>query len=498
LPDPHLTKPALLIRRGAGTDLAASVSASSLSPATALLPDQSLQAEAYGYGRAVSDNRDVVVGLPEEGRGPAIGGNTSGGFPENERVLIIGGGAAGVSAAAAVRARNPVCDIIILSAEDQLSYSRPMLTKAALRGFDASAFTVFDEVWYLKHRIEFRKGISVAAIKPDSSEALLSDGSSISYDRCIIATGADCFIPPIPGRGLKRVFGIRDLKSTQAIRSALTTARKVVVIGGGVIGLEMAWEIKRAGCELTILELAPTLMGRLLDEQSAIDLADQLRRNGVVVRTGIKIEAIYAAATAGTGAPDDCVAGVRLADGTDFEADMVVVSCGIAPNTNLAKAVGCAVNRGILVNNYMETNVPGIYACGDCAEQENSSAGLWQTAVSQGSVAGAVAAGERKACLPEPAGLLMHGFGTCLYALGDAGKNPDLDYEVLECVNPDPKMFVVNDIQRQPGTARYFFVEDQLVGGVLMGNLLSMANLKKGIAEGLGRVGFKALKEGGG
>ena len=165
------------------------------------------------------------------------GGNAAaGGLSEDARVLIIGGGAAGLSAAAAVRARNPFCDIVILSAEDHLSYGRPMLTKAALRGFDASAFTVFDEDWYLTHRMDFRKNIAAMAIDPVSAEVTLSDGSVLSYDRCIIATGAECFIPPIPGRELKRVFGIRDLKSIRAIRSALTTARKVVVIGGGISG----------------------------------------------------------------------------------------------------------------------------------------------------------------------------------------------------------------------------------------------------------------------
>ncbi len=400
-----------------------------------------------------------------------------------EHFVIIGNGVAGVSAAAALRARNRTCVITIAGDEGVSPYSRPMITKAPLRGFTPSAFTMVDGGWVQRNRIEIINGGAARRIEPSEKAVLLEDGRTLGYDRLIISTGAQSFIPPVPGRENSGVFSIRTLKDIAAIRLALTRARSAVFIGGGVIGLEAVWELKKTGCRLTVLEAAPTLMCRQLDEQSARLLQEQIQKAGIEVHTGIQLERI-------TG--EGSVSGVQLADGTVFEADMVVFCCGIASNTRLAAEAGVRVNRGIVVNEMMETTVPGVYACGDCAEYEGIVFGTWPHAAEQGRIAGANAAGEG---LPYPrisASLLFHGIGTCLYAQGDTGKNPALQYETVVGAGPlSPQTFFVNQ-PRHSATAyeKYFFAGDRLTGGVLIGDLSKMTRLQEGMKQRMQREEF--------
>ncbi|MDR0356848.1 MAG: FAD-dependent oxidoreductase [Clostridiales Family XIII bacterium] len=405
-------------------------------------------------------------------------------------VAIIGNGIAGLSAAGAVRERDSRCRITLIGEENALTYSRPMLTKAALRGFDAARFTLFDEDWYAARRIDLKLGCRVTDIDPDARILSLSDGTSFEYDRCILAVGASCLIPPIPGREKDRVFGIRDIESIMNIRGAMASARRVVIIGGGVIGMEMAWELKRAGCSLTILELAPALMGRFLDEEFSQLLKDRLRASGIDVRTGIQIETV-------TG--DDRVEGVRLTNGEFFAAEMVIISCGIRPNTETAARAGCTVNRGIVVNERMETDVSGIFACGDCVELPGFNPGVWTAAEAQGSVAGANAVGARVSFEPAPGGVLINGFGSYIFALGDAGRNPDCDYEILNfdsAGTKDSSFFVNDEMRTFQGREKYFFSEGRLVGGLLTGDPEAPEILKPGIEQRMRKDAFLKSRRG--
>ena len=177
---------------------------------------------------------------------------------------------------------------------------------------------------------------------------------------------------------------IRRISDVEKIQAMGDRLRRAVVIGGGVLGLEAAWELRKAKCEVTVLELAPQIMARQLDDQAAELLLKQCGGQGVRVETGVQIAAIEG---------DGAVSGVRLENGEVIPADLVVISCGVRANTAIAKEAGITVDRAIVVNEAMETNVPGVYACGDCAQFQGINYALWPEAQAQGKVAAPVPRG---------------------------------------------------------------------------------------------------------
>ncbi|MDF2474203.1 MAG: pyridine nucleotide-disulfide oxidoreductase, partial [Anaerocolumna sp.] len=299
--------------------------------------------------------------------------------------VILGNGAAGISAAAAIRERNKTCSIHLISNEAVLSYNRPMLTKSLITLTDAGQIAVHERTWYDQNNIINHLNVNIYQIKPEEKEIYLSDGSKVKYDKCIYALGAECFIPPIAGIEKPEVIAIRKITDAKKIVELIPKVKNAVVIGGGVLGLEAAWEISKAGCKVTVLEMADQLMGRQLDKEAGEFLLNIVKETGIELRLNAVVTEI-------TG--ESSVSGVKLSKGEFYPAQMVIVSSGIVPNITLAKASGIEAARGIIVNEFMETNVPNIYACGDCAEYQGVNFGIWPQALEMGKVAGANAAGD--------------------------------------------------------------------------------------------------------
>lgn len=340
------------------------------------------------------------------------------------RYVIVGGGIAAVSAAEAIRRRDETGQILMLSAESCLPVNRPMLTK----DLDAAAqmpdtMFVHGREWYAERRIDLRTGCSVTAVDAKQKTVTLMTGERLPYDRLVYAAGAECFVPPFEGHDKKGVVTIRHLADSVLLQELMKTAKKAVVIGGGVLGLEAACELMRSGMEVTVLEASPQIIGRQVDAATAALLKKRMEALHVACREGVSIAGIEGGERAG---------GVRLADGTVFEADIVVVSCGNRANVQVAKEAGVRVERAIVVNERMETNVSGIYACGDCAQFDGVNYQLWQEASAQGRVAGANAAGERVSYANQLLGLSLEAFDTKLFAIGDPGKKPDAAYKTVE------------------------------------------------------------------
>ena len=229
----------------------------------------------------------------------------------------------------------------------------------------------------------------------------------------------------------------------------------------GVLGLEAAWELKKAGLEVTVLEMAPSLMGRQLDESSGEQLKIIASKAGVVIRTGVNVEAIEG---------DGHVSGVRLKPGEVVEAGMVIVSAGIRANIELAKKMGLETKKGVVVNERMETSVSGIYACGDCAQYHDGNYGIWPEAVEQGKTAGANAAGDSLEYTPVPAALAFHGMNTALFAAGDNGRNPNLYYKTVEFRDMGKEQY-----------RKYYFLNNRMSGVILMGDLSRMAAMTEAL-----------------
>lgn len=177
-----------------------------------------------------------------------------------EIFLILGGGAAGLNAAEAIRERNSTASIVMATNEEILPYSRPMLTKSMLGENNREQLLVHDAPWYEENRILTLTGKTAERIDPEAREVTFSDGIRLKYDKLVYALGSECFIPPIPGHEKPQVIAIRRITDTEKVGALLPQTKHAVVIGGGVLGLEAAWELKKAGLEVTVLELAPQLM----------------------------------------------------------------------------------------------------------------------------------------------------------------------------------------------------------------------------------------------
>lgn len=362
--------------------------------------------------------------------------------------LILGGGIAAVSAAEAIRKRDTTGTIRMISAEDVLPINRPMLSKDLKTVISQpETLNVHDAQWYADLEIQLILGRTVTALDPASRCVSLDHGETMPYDKLIYALGGECFIPPFKGKEKQGVLAIRHLSDIAELAEMLKSAENAVVIGGGVLGLEAASELHRFGLNVTVLESAPQIVGRQIDEQNAAVLRGVMDRMGVPCFEGVSIDEI-------TG--EDRTDGVRLADGRWFPAEVVVVSCGIRSSIQLAQAAGVTVDRSVIVNERMETNIPEIYACGDCAALNGVNFQLWQEASQQGRVAGANAAGERINYANQVFGCSLEAFGTSLFAIGDAGKKEGVPYRKVE---------LKDDVRGKRET--YWFMGERLTGAVL-------------------------------
>ena len=284
-----------------------------------------------------------------------------------------------------------------------------------------------------------------------------SDGIRLKYDKLVYALGSECFIPPIPGHEKPQVIAIRRITDTEKVGALLPQTKHAVVIGGGVLGLEAAWELKKAGLEVTVLELAPQLMGRQLDAGAGEFLKDLIQNVGIAIHLNVKIEAIE-------GETD--VTGVRLGDGTVVPAELVVVSAGVRANVGVAKDAGAEIGRAIKVNAFMETTIPSVYACGDCAEYEGINYAIWPQAVEMGRTAGANAAGDGLVYHTVPAALTFNGMETSLFAVGDVGKNSEIEYTVKHEEDPEKKIYKTR-----------YYANGRLTGAILIGDTKEMQSV---------------------
>lgn len=413
----------------------------------------------------IADGEEPPASCPVCGVGPdqftEISENATGFVSDKtERFIIIGNGAAGTTACEEIRKRNKACSIEIISTENVIGYNRPMLTKGILSEVDPINFYIKPMEWYRENLISLTLGITVKEIRKDSKELLLSNGETRKYDKLILATGADSFIPPIQGTDQEGVFAIRSLDGINKLQQYLKQVKNAAVIGGGILGLEAAWELKKAGKEVTVIEVSPHLMFKQLDVKASWMLRDATEQSGIKVVTNRGIDEI-----SGNGK----ASGVTLMDGTFVQAELVICSTGIRQNIELAKAIGIETGRSIKVNEKMETSAPGIYACGDCAEFNGANYAIWGQAVEMGRVAGINAAGDEalyEGFIPSNA---FSGMGISLFAVGDNGKDPAKIY----------KTFEVHDGAKNT-YEKLYFVNNRFSGGILIGDISKAAKLLEG------------------
>ena len=380
-----------------------------------------------------------------------------------ETFLILGGGPGAHYAADAIRQRNASATIRIITAESHLPYNRPMLTKVLLQDLAGDRLAIESRSWYDERRIEFQFGTTVESVDT-AAKKVLTDKGEFVYDKLIYALGARCFVAPIPGSDKPHVISIRSIADCEKVQELVTKgARKAVVIGGGVMGLESGWDLKKGGLDVTVLETAPGLLPKQLDDAASAMLQASCEKAGVHVITGAKITEIT----------DDAVV---LADGTRCEAQLVIMSTGMRGNIAVGQAAGLEMGNLIRIDAHCATSAPDVWACGDCTEFNGAPQGFWSQAAETGRAAGANAAGEPVTFRPYGSALAINAMDTSIFALGTNGKaGPG----VLEA---DLRTVEIRDDQRGC-YEKYFFRKSRLAGVILIGDTSKMTSMTKAIEE---------------
>ncbi|MEL6540024.1 MAG: nitrite reductase large subunit NirB [Pseudomonadota bacterium] len=286
-----------------------------------------------------------------------------------ERLVVIGNGMAGCRAVEEILSASPDrYAITIFGAEPRVNYNRIMLSPvlAGEKSFDEIVINTAE--WYEENGITLVSGDPVIHIDREACQVVSRGGRIESYDKLLIATGSDPFVIPVPGKDLPGVVTFRDLDDVEAMLKAAETSTKAVVIGGGLLGLEAAHGLSLRGMDVTVLHLMPTLMERQLDEAAGYLLKSELEGRGMKILTGADTGEIVE--------EDGRVGGVKLKDGTEVQADLVVMAVGIRPNGTLAKNSGIEVERGIVVDDDMVTSDPRIFAVGECVQHRGECYGL--------------------------------------------------------------------------------------------------------------------------
>lgn len=375
------------------------------------------------------------------------------------KIAIIGGGVAAFEAAKNIRALSDEAEVTIYSRETIPPYRRPALSRMAAAELADAQFYIKPASFYAENRIGLELGRTLCAI--DAGKRILSftSGAPATYDRLLLATGAHCFRPPLPGMELDGVLSLREYADLQKLRARLDAGVKnITIIGGGLLGLELAQSLLERGCAVTVIEGSPRPLPRNLDEESAGIVLEQLAGiKRLTLRFDCRVEAI--AAEAGK------AAGVTLANGT-VNADLVMISAGVRSNTEVAAAAGIPCDRGIVTDRFLRTEIPGIYAAGDCAEVEGVSYGLYDAARSMGTVAAHNLLGKNQPFAQQAYPARLSVFGVKLFSAGKlAGAHDETARDAAA------------------GTFRKLFYDEEkrLIGCILIGDLREAVKLQSRI-----------------
>jgi nitrite reductase (NADH) large subunit len=373
--------------------------------------------------------------------------------------LIIGNGAAGNSAAEAIRKYDQSGIIHIFSKEKYPFYYVPALPEYIAGEKQLAQFTLHPFDWYEKNRIELHLETEITRIEPDQKVAETRKGERYRYDKLLLATGGYSFVPPIKGADAQGVYTLRTFADAETIKQQAEGARRVVLIGGGLLGLEAGNGLRRAGMEVTVVEFFPRLLPRQMDEPGAVMLQKQLEKMGFTFYLGAKTREILREAKGLT---------VVLESGEKLSADMVLISAGVRPELTLAKSLDLEIDKGVKVDDAMRTSRQDIYAAGDLVEHRGRFYGIWPACTEQGAIAGAAMAGQEVKYEGTVPSNTLKVAGIDLMAAGDIDAEGQL--ESLVSKDEEKKIY------------RKIVVKDNIVAGsILLGDLRGSNEVQQAI-----------------
>jgi nitrite reductase (NADH) large subunit len=340
-------------------------------------------------------------------------------------------------------------DVTIFNAEPRTNYDRIMLSPVLSGEKSYEEIVIHGDRWYEAHGVTLFKGKRVMEVDRDRKRVIAEDGASAPYDKLVIATGSNPVVIPFPGHDLAGVLTYRDMDDVTAMLLAAQSGGSAVVIGGGLLGLEAAAGLSERGMDVTVIHIAETLMERQLDPAAGHLLKREVEARGIRVLTSASTREIYG---------DRKVEGVRLEDGTEIPAKLVIMAVGIRPNAGIASDAGLDVNRGIVVDRHMRTSDPDIFALGECVEFNGNVYGLVAPLYEMAEILADVLAGEANDGFNDKAlATKLKVTGINLYSAGDFADGEGRDEIVLR----DAKSGVYK---------RLVLEGDRVVGAVLYGD----------------------------
>lgn len=371
------------------------------------------------------------------------------------RYVIIGTGGAGVSAVEAIREYDQKSEIIMISNEDVPPYSACMLLYYLIDEKKRDIVFWKGKDFYERMNVTPILGKPVTSIRPENKKVIV-DNEIIDYDKLLIAAGGTVAYPPVKGLEKQGVFTLKTLSDVDNIHSWLKK-RKVenaVVLGGGFIGLDAAEGLKKNNVNVTIVEVLDRVLPRMLDKEMGTIVMDILKKNDVNVIVENKVVELLG---------DDRVEKAKLADGSVLDADIAIVATGVKPNLDVIKDSGIKVNSGIIVNEYLETNFPDVYAAGDIVESVDIITGkkepilLWSNALNQGSIAGYNMVGKKTRC-----------FGSCVQTIIKVFGIPVVSDGIYE--GEELKLF-------EDGVYKKMYLKDSTIVGYMLINTIQNAGV---------------------
>ncbi|MBL4930991.1 NAD(P)/FAD-dependent oxidoreductase [Clostridium paridis] len=374
-----------------------------------------------------------------------------------EKIVIVGCGAASVSAIKAIRSIDSNNEIHVYSDEAYFPYYRPKISKKLLDNLNEDEILIQKKDWYENNNVELHLNSKVIKLSPENDEIILNNENTVSYSKLLLATGADNIIPKVRGIHKLGVFTLRNLNNAYKIIDFIKKSDSILLIGGGIQNLEMSTALSNFGKKVTILELAPRLMPRQLDIFASEKLKRTLENNGVNVMLSTEIDEILG---------EDRVKGYVTKSGIKAYCDMVIYSIGILPNIDIIQNTNIKINKGIIVNEKMQTSFGNIYAAGDICEYNNRIYGLWDISTKQGKVAGLNICNENTVFqLPIPI-TSLDTFNMSLYSIGDVEEKSD------------SLILVETDASKN----RYYKVllqNNHITGAIIIGDLKTFLTIKK-------------------